>query len=663
MKIALIYPPTADPTAPYLSVPALTGYLRSNGVEVLPVDANIEAYCRLLRGKPLGELVERIERRLARLQRKSRLDHTSQLAYCALWRARDTARSVPAAIEDAIAVMRDRSGHRFFDPTQYEAAVTTVEQALRVISAAYTPLNMDFTGYRTPFALLNMAVIEADARPDRNPFYTYFDEALSERLAHEAVDLAGISVAFPGQIQPAYTLAYILKRRFPDMHLTVGGPAITQILIRLKGDELARALGPFCSAVLFEGEQALLDLIRSIERDRPVLGVIQGKHRAHLADLPPPDFTGLPLDQYLSPEPVLPYDPTRGCYWGRCAFCHYGLTEFGTARYRERPVERVLEHLQSLADTHDCRIFYFSQDTIAPATARRLARAHTAADLSWRWGTDIRPESALTIECCTDLAEGGALSAALGIESGSDRVLELINKGVDLKEIHAAVEHLAEAGIAVEFMCFTGFPTESFQEAMATIHLIETLRDHIALFVCGEFALVPGALLAQRPADYGIAEIWQVQGDEFTKALFYRKTKPSKQARMQEKINAGIDALSTRFWLHKYPWAGSLSTAHTLLWYARYGPDAFRRAANDRPTSRGRRAPRPKSPYGFDVAKIGPEAEANEAHVWHTLTHERHLVSRKVYRELANRLPSVAKRRRETVRKRGRRNSGAPAET
>jgi len=326
-------------------------------------------------------------------------------------------------------------------------------------------------------------------------------------------------------------------------------------------------------------------------------------------------------------------------------------------------VERVLEHLQSLADTHDCRLFYFSQDTIAPATARRLARAHAAAGLSWRWGTDIRPESALTIECCTDLAEGGALSAALGIESGSDRVLELINKGVDLKEIHAAVEHLAEAGIAVEFMCFTGFPTESFQEAMATIHLIETLRDHIALFVCGEFALVPGALLAQRPADYGIAEIWQVQGDEFTKALFYRKTKPSKQARMQEKINAGIDALSTRFWLHKYPWAGSLSTAHTLLWYARYGPDAFRRAANDRPTSRGRRAPRPKSPYGFDVAKIGPEAEANEAHVWHTLTHERHLVSRKVYRELANRLPSVAKRRRETVRKRGRRNSGAPAET
>src|ERR1700690_3769716 len=53
MKIALIYPPTCDPTAPYLAVPMLTGFLRGHGVEVLPVDANIEAYDALLRRTPL----------------------------------------------------------------------------------------------------------------------------------------------------------------------------------------------------------------------------------------------------------------------------------------------------------------------------------------------------------------------------------------------------------------------------------------------------------------------------------------------------------------------------------------------------------------------------------------------------------------------------------
>ena len=63
MKIALVYPPTCDPTAPYLAVPALTGFLRESGVEVLPVDANVEAYDALLRRAPMAALGERIERR------------------------------------------------------------------------------------------------------------------------------------------------------------------------------------------------------------------------------------------------------------------------------------------------------------------------------------------------------------------------------------------------------------------------------------------------------------------------------------------------------------------------------------------------------------------------------------------------------------------------
>lgn len=44
MRVALIYPPSYDPTAPYLSVPTLTGFLRANGVDVIPLDANVEAW-------------------------------------------------------------------------------------------------------------------------------------------------------------------------------------------------------------------------------------------------------------------------------------------------------------------------------------------------------------------------------------------------------------------------------------------------------------------------------------------------------------------------------------------------------------------------------------------------------------------------------------------
>src|SRR5579859_5791959 len=70
MKIALVYPPTCDPTAPYLAVPMLTGFLRAQGVDVLPIDANVEAWDELLRERPLRELASRVERRIGRLEKK-----------------------------------------------------------------------------------------------------------------------------------------------------------------------------------------------------------------------------------------------------------------------------------------------------------------------------------------------------------------------------------------------------------------------------------------------------------------------------------------------------------------------------------------------------------------------------------------------------------------
>src|SRR5438105_9872794 len=70
MKIALVYPPTCDPTAPYLAVPMLTGFLRAEGVEVVPIDANVEAWDELLRVKPLREQAARLNRRIERLEKK-----------------------------------------------------------------------------------------------------------------------------------------------------------------------------------------------------------------------------------------------------------------------------------------------------------------------------------------------------------------------------------------------------------------------------------------------------------------------------------------------------------------------------------------------------------------------------------------------------------------
>jgi anaerobic magnesium-protoporphyrin IX monomethyl ester cyclase len=79
VKLAVIYPPACDPTAPYPAVAALAGFLRPQGIEVLPIDANLEGFLALLQRDPLALLSDRIERRSASLQRRRALDHQSQL--------------------------------------------------------------------------------------------------------------------------------------------------------------------------------------------------------------------------------------------------------------------------------------------------------------------------------------------------------------------------------------------------------------------------------------------------------------------------------------------------------------------------------------------------------------------------------------------------------
>jgi len=186
-------------------------------------------------------------------------------------------------------------------------------------------------------------------------------------------------------------------------------------------------------------------------------------------------------------------------------------------------------------------------------------------------------------------------------------------------------------------MCFTHFPTETYSEALETLHFIQEQQHHIALFTCGDFSLVHRARVACRPEAYGICEVWHAQGDECIQTLFYRENTPSKKSLEYQKIDAFVEKLSRWFWLHKYPWAGSLSTAHSLLWYRRYGPDVFRKISHMRlpqkPVTSSRRLKK--------IEKMALTSQENEENIWHTLIYKKRSVSPKNYRHMAAQIPSI----------------------
>ena len=99
-----------------------------------------------------------------------------------------------------------------------------------------------------------------------------------------------------------------------------------------------------------------------------------------------------------------------------------------------------------------------------------------------------------------------------------------------------------------------------------------------------------------------------------------------------------MSELSSRWRLRRYPWAGALSTAHTMLWYARHGKDVFRRLG---PVTAARvPGARPRAGAArFDVARVAEESGTREAALWEAMVHEERRVSRATYEARAAALP------------------------
>jgi len=237
------------------------------------------------------------------------------------------------------------------------------------------------------------------------------------------------------------------------------------------------------------------------------------------------------------------------------------------------------------------------------------------------------------------LRRGGAVACALGVESASPRVLDLIDKGAPVPVVGDVIDRLAAAGIAAEAMCFTGFPTETLDDALDTLRFLDDRRDQVAAFIVGEFDLTHGALVVQTPERFGIREVWQVEGDVLGTGLFFEEEVPSKTGDDPEHLDRALDELSSGWLLRRYPWAGSLSTAHTVLYYDRFGRDVFRRLAatvrggviGARPLVRAAR---------FDLGAAS-RALGREAKAWHRLVRVERRVSRQAYGALTARAPSL----------------------
>lgn len=606
----LVHPPFADPTQPYLSLPTLKGHLRARGLDARVVDLNLEAIHYLASNRTLRDLAERIGSRFLDLNHRAELSFEEQREFRALIEARPAVEDLLGATPAPIDVLRDPD--RFFDAAAYSQARERLDSLFAVVSAASFPYRFGFNRADREVVPWSFDLLEEFAEGGSSPLATFYRSVFEEPedwndladgalwIDGSALEFVGISIVFPSQIPEALHLARYLRRVAPNAFLVLGGPAVHQAFQHMESAGRARLLAFVDAIGLFEGEATLETLLprlpawreagdaasrAAILRDVPNLAFFDdADDRIHvgprfvldLREAPAPDYSDLDLDRYLAPSRTLLYAPTRGCYWGKCSFCYYGLSETATASYREIPAARAASDLAILAQRYGVKNVYLSCDVLSPRYASELAEELIARGAPVRWHCDLKIERVFSEERVARLHRSGLRAAAFGIESGSDRILELMRKGTDRATMTEVNRRFAEAGIATQWMTFTDHPDESVEEALETVDWIEHESDFVSLFLVGEFGLERGSHIAQEPHRYGVTEVYFAEGDDLRLYALFRQRRGPRSAEESATVDRSIARVARRFASRPYPWAGAISTHHTFLHFVRFGPKAFK---------------------------------------------------------------------------------------
>lgn len=534
VSVLLIYPPCAEPN-PYISVAVLAGYLRYQGIDVEVLDANIEFYRRFV----IRENVDRGYRygweRFKDLNGKPRLNFTEQVEYsCLVEKLRNY---------EELGMDRDK----LFDSGEtipFVRGMKALSTALALASSPFFPEGMgqppyyavnyqSLFGYQSSVNYHSSRQI-VDYMDGPSLFDGFLDEVLRPILVRSAPAVIGISICFPGQVEAAFRLARAARSMAPAAHLTIGGPVVTLTLSYVEHTDFFQWID---SMVVGDGEIPLVRLVETLENASPDLSSVpglvfprDGRIRRNepalpidMEDLPPPDYRSFPTDRYLFPpaKSYILYRTSRGCSWRRCAFCR---TNYPLCRHHQQPsADFLFEQIRALIKETDVRAILFTDDEASPEVVEKVCRRALAAKLRFIWSIAFRFDRRLTLSRCRTFRLAGCDNISLGMESYNDRVLGLMNKGINVELIDQILSNMSMAAIRPSLSAIAGFPTETEEEARQTFEKIASMKrdGHVQTALLLPFRILHGSQVASDPKAFQIRRIEPPKGLDLKPPIFW----------------------------------------------------------------------------------------------------------------------------------------------
>ncbi len=338
-------------------------------------------------------------------------------------------------------------------------------------------------------------------------------------------ELAGFA-AYTASFDMAAAGARLLKNNFPGLKTVAGGIHASYLpAASLKS-------GDFDFVVVGEGEMTMLELADKLAKKEAVSSVAglaylkDGKAFAtavrplieDLDALPLPAYQLVDLSKYylgitraVSTAPAASVLTMRGCPY-KCTFCshHYG---YG-GRLRKRGPADVVAEMKTLYGENGVREFQFEDPsfTCDPAHVKELCRLIVEQGLKISWNCNVRANTA-SEELFAAMAAAGCRRVLLGVESGSQEMLDRMKKGITVEAVRRTVALAKKYRMRVNAAFILGTPGETLETAAQTNALALELDPDYVMF--SVYIPSPGGELFDNLAAEGKLDLDKVYGADY----------------------------------------------------------------------------------------------------------------------------------------------------
>lgn len=313
-------------------------------------------------------------------------------------------------------------------------------------------------------------------------FYSRFETYLLNLLEEEKPGVFGLSV-YKGTLGPSLFAFKTAKKKFPHIKTVMGGGIFSDhMALDSPNFRFFLKRTPYIDHIIVgEGEVLFLKWLKNeFDENKRLytLADIKGD-LLEISSAGIPDFSDFNQDHYS----FLASYASRSCPY-QCGFCAETVM---WGKYRKKSAIQVVKELEQLYNTYGSQLFLMSDSLLNPIIDD-LARAMLSMKLALYWDGHLRvDEGACDPGTAFFWRRGGFYRARLGVESGSQRVLDMMDKKITPTQIKKTLSSLASAGIKTTTFWVVGYPGETEADFQETLQLIEATRDNIYEAECNPF--------------------------------------------------------------------------------------------------------------------------------------------------------------------------------